>query len=115
MKTLRLLNLHCNKTDNHKSDDNAKSDEAFLTVDNGRFQGFGPESMMNGSDWNVNTDIQFNEQAVISFYDEDLVRNLSTIKHSKSHIVEENEIHDGLKKVSFVTSNANYVLSYKII
>ena len=71
--------------------------------------------MMNGSDWNVNADIQFNEQAVISFYDEDLVRNLSIIKHSSNHIVEENEIHDGLKKVSFATSNANYILSYEII
>ncbi|HET7643111.1 MAG TPA: hypothetical protein VFK40_06360 [Nitrososphaeraceae archaeon] len=111
MRTLRLVNLHCNITDNN----NTKPDEAFLTVDNGMFRGFGPESMMNGSDWNVNAEIQFNEQAIINFYNEDLVRNLSTIKHTQSHIVEENEIHDGLKTVSFVTNNSNYVLSYKII
>ncbi|HJU60092.1 MAG TPA: hypothetical protein VJ583_10100 [Nitrososphaeraceae archaeon] len=117
MRTLRLINLHCNKTDNDNHDDvdNTKPDEAFRTVDNGRFRGFGPESMMNRSDWNVNADIQFNEQAVISFYDEDLVRNLSTIKHPTNHIVKENEIQDGLKKVSFATSNANYVLSYEIL
>ena len=112
MRTLQLINLHCNKTD---KDDNIKPDEAFLTVDNGRFRGFGPESMMNGSDWNVNADIQFNEQVIINFYNEDLIRNLSTIRHSQSHIVEENEIHDGLKKVSFATNSASYVLSYKII
>lgn len=113
MRTLRLINLHCNKTDNHNN--NTKPDEAFLTVDNGRFRGFGPESMMNGSDWNVNAEIQFNEQAIINFYNEDVVRNLSTVKHSQSHIVEENEIHDGLKTISFATNNSNYVLSYKII
>ena len=39
MRTLKLLNLHCNKTD----DDNTQVDETFLTVDNGKFQGFGPE------------------------------------------------------------------------
>ena len=35
MRILRLLNLHCNRTDN---DNNTKSDETFLTVDNGRFR-----------------------------------------------------------------------------
>jgi hypothetical protein len=59
--------------------------------------------------------IQFNEQAIINFYDEDLIRNLSTIKHFWNHIIEENEIHNGLKKVSFATNNANYILSYEII
>ena len=34
MRTLRLINLHCNKTDN---DGNTKSDKMFLTVDNGLF------------------------------------------------------------------------------
>ena len=40
MRTLKLLNLHCNKIDNN----NTKVDETFLTVDNGNFQGFGLES-----------------------------------------------------------------------
>jgi hypothetical protein len=48
MRTLKLLNLHCNKID-----DNTKVDETLLTVDNGNFQGFGPASMRNGSDWNT--------------------------------------------------------------
>ena len=44
--------------------------------------------MMNGSDWNVNADIQFNEQAIISFYDEDLVRNLSNnTKHFRTTLL----------------------------
>jgi hypothetical protein len=114
MRTLRLLNLHCNKTDNDDVD-NIKLNKTFLTVDNGSYHIFGPESMMNGSDWKVNTDIQFNEQAIINFYDEDLIRNLSTIKHFRNYIVEENEIHDGPKKASFATNNANYVLTYEII
>jgi hypothetical protein len=113
MRTLRLLNLHCNKTDGDVN--NTKLNKIFLTVENGRFHIFGPELMMNGSDWNVNADIQFNEQAKISFFDEDLIRNLSTVKYFRNHIIEENKIHNGLKKVSFATSNANYVLSYEII
>src|SRR5688500_3301655 len=110
MRTLRLLNLHYSKTD----DDN-KLNKTFLTVDNGRFHIFGPESLMNKSDWKINTDVQFNKQAKISFFDEDLIKNLSTTKHFRSYSVEENEIHDGPKKISFATSNANYVLTYEII
>jgi hypothetical protein len=67
MRTLRLLNLHCNKTDN----DNTKLNKTFLTVDNGSFHVIGPESMVKGSDWKVNAAIQFKEQAKISFFDED--------------------------------------------
>jgi hypothetical protein len=113
MRTLRLLNLHYSKT----GDDNNshKLNETFLTVENGRFHVFGPESMMYGSDWKVNADIQFNKQAIICFYDKDLIRNLSTTKHFSNYIVEENEVCEGEKKISFATNNANYVLSYEII
>ena len=113
MRTLRLLNLHCNRTD----DDNnsTKVNETILTVDNGKFQGFGPESMINGSDWNVNAVIQFNEQAIIRLYDEDLILHLSNIKHVIMHVVEENGVREGQKKVSFTSDNANYVLTYEII
>ena len=52
MRTLRLLNVHCCKTYN-----NSKVNETFLSVDNGKFQGFGPESMKNESDWNINAEI----------------------------------------------------------
>jgi hypothetical protein len=72
MRTLKLLNLHCNKTD----DNNTKVDETFLTVDSGKFHGFGPESMKNGSDWNINANIQFNVEAIVSFFDDDLIRKL---------------------------------------
>lgn len=72
---------------------------------------FGPETMMNGSNWKVNVDVRFNKQAIISFYDKELVRNLSTTKHFRNYIVEENEIDDKLKKVSFATATANYVLT----
>ncbi len=112
MRTLRLLNLHCNRTDDHN---NSKLNKTFLTVDNGRFHIFGPESMVNGSNWKINADIQFNEQAKLSFFDEDMVRNLSTTKHFSNHIVKENEINDGPKKISFATNNANYVLTFEII
>ena len=111
MRTLRLLNLYCNKTDN----DNTKLNKTFLTVDNGRFHILGPESMVNGSDWKVNADVQFKKQAKMSFFDEDLIRNLSTTKHFRNYIVEENEINDGPKKISFATSNANYVLIFELI
>ena len=73
MRTLKLLNLHCNKTDD---DNNTKVDETFLTVDNGNFQGFGPESMRNGSHWNINANIEFNVEAIVSFFNEDLIRKL---------------------------------------
>jgi hypothetical protein len=108
MRTLRLLNLHCNRTDN--DDNNSKVNETILTVDNGKFQGFGPEPMMDGSDWNVNVDIHFEEQAIISFYDDDLILHLSTIKHVRTHVVEENEIHEGQRKVNLTSDKANYIL-----
>ena len=84
MRTLRLLNLHCNNT--HDENNSSKLDKTFLTVDNGRFYVFGPESLMYGSDWKINTDVQFNKQAQISFFDEDLVKNLSTTKHFRNYI-----------------------------
>lgn len=111
MRTLRLLNLSYSKNDfnNHK---NLKT---FLTVDNGVFHIFGPELMINGSDWKVNADIQFNEQAIVSFFDEELVKNLSTTKYFNNYVVKENSINSGTNKMSFTTDNANYVLTYKII
>ena len=36
MRTLRLLNLHCNKTDDDDDFNNIKPDETFLTFDNRR-------------------------------------------------------------------------------
>jgi hypothetical protein len=112
-----ILNLHCNKNDNDDDNsNNSKVNETILTVDIGRFQGFGLESMIKGSDWNVNVDIQFNEQAVISFFDDDLILHLSkNIKHVRMHIVEENEVCEGQKKVNFTSDNTNYVLTYQII
>jgi hypothetical protein len=115
MRTLRLLNLHCNGTNNDDINNTVKLNKTFLTVDNGRFHIFGPESMMNGSDWEVNADVKFNKQAKISFFDEDLIRNLSTTKHFRNYIVEEDEVDDRPKKVSFATGDANYVLTYVII
>jgi hypothetical protein len=60
LRTLRLVNLHCNKID----DNNTKVDETFLTVDNGNFQGFEPVSMSNRSDWNINANIQVNLETI---------------------------------------------------
>ena len=111
MRTLRLLNLYCNKTDN----DNTKLNKTFLTVDNGRFHILGPESMVNGSDWKVNADIKFNEQAIIGLFDEDLKRNLSTIKQFRNYIVEENEVQERPKTINFTTNIANYILTFEII
>ena len=54
MRTLRLLNLHCNRTDNN----NTQSNEIFLSVENGTFHIFGPKSMINGNNWNINADIE---------------------------------------------------------
>lgn len=65
METLRLLNLQ--KNDDDTSTKPIK--EAFLTVENGSFHIYGPELMINGKNWNVNSDIKFNEQAIISFFD----------------------------------------------
>jgi hypothetical protein len=56
MRTLRLLNLHCNKT--YNDDVNSpKSNEAFLALENGLFHVFGPKSMMNKSEWMINADV----------------------------------------------------------
>ncbi|MDW0149828.1 MAG: hypothetical protein QOK89_05555 [Nitrososphaeraceae archaeon] len=60
MRTLRLVNLHCNKTDHN----NTKVDETIVTVDNGKFPGFEPVPMSNRSDWNINANIQVNLEAI---------------------------------------------------
>lgn len=113
MKTLRLLTLQ-------RSDDNTNTKpiiETFLTVENGSFHIYGPKSMINGKDCNVNADIQFNKQAILNFFDEDSIRNLSTTKEFINYIVkEENEIYNGRpNKINFATNTANYILTYEIV
>ncbi|HZB64855.1 MAG TPA: hypothetical protein VE307_06055 [Nitrososphaeraceae archaeon] len=110
MRTLRLLNLHCNKII-----DTSKPDETFLTVEGIRFQGFGPESMNNENEWNINADILFNEQAIIRLYDENLEHKPNFKDHLKSHIVEESYVREGLKTVNFSSNSADYILSYEIV
>ena len=42
----------------HKTDhNNTKVDKTIVTVDNGKFPGFGLVSMSNGSDWNINANL----------------------------------------------------------
>ena len=110
MRTLRLLNLHCNKII-----DTSKPDETFLTVEGIRFQGFGPESMNNENEWNINADILFNEQAIIRLYDENLEHKPNFKDHLKSHIVEESYVREGLKTVNFSGNSASYISSYEIV
>ncbi|HEX5981900.1 MAG TPA: hypothetical protein VFY77_04455 [Nitrososphaeraceae archaeon] len=107
---MRLLNLHCNKII-----DTSKLDETFLTVEGIRFQGFGPESMNNENEWNINADILFNEQAIIRLYDENLEHKPNFKDHLKSHIVEESYVREGLKTVNFSSNSADYILSYEIV
>ena len=107
---MRLLNLHCNKII-----DTSKPDETFLTVEGIRFQGFGPESMNNENEWNINADILFNEQAIIRLYDENLEHKPNFKDHLKSHIVEESYVREGLKTVNFSGNSASYILSYEIV
>ena len=107
---MRLLNLHCNKII-----DTSKPDETFLTVEGIRFQGFGPESMNNENEWNINADILFNEQAIIRLYDENLEHKPNFKDHLKSHIVEESYVREGLKTVNFSSNSADYILSYEIV
>jgi hypothetical protein len=72
--------------------------------------------MIHGSDWNVNAYIKFNDHDIISFYDEDLIRNLSNnSKTIRKHVVEENAAQQGTKNVSFILNNANYIVLYEII
>jgi hypothetical protein len=111
VKTLRLLNLQ------RKDDDTSTKPikETLLAVENGIFHVFGPKSMMNKSEWMINADIQFYKQAKISFFDEDLIRNLSTTKNFQNYIVEEKiESNDRLNKINIVTDTTNYVLTYEV-
>jgi hypothetical protein len=72
LKTLRLVNLHCNKTDHN----NTKVDETIVTVDNDKFPGFGPLSMSNRrSDWNINANIQVNLEAIRNFMTFNFITN----------------------------------------
>jgi hypothetical protein len=114
MKTLRLLNLYCNES-NIYDNNTPKSNKVFLTVDNGISRIFGPESMNSGSEWKINTDVKFNKQAKISFFEEDSIRNLSTTKNFKNYIIKEDEVHKRAQTINFKTNNAKYVLNFEII
>jgi hypothetical protein len=112
VKTLRLLNLQ------RKDDDTSTKPikETLLAVENGSFHVYGSQVMINGKDWNVNSDIKFNEQAIISFFDEDSIRNLSTTKQFINYIVEEKiESNDKLNKIKFATITSDYILTYEIV
>jgi len=50
-----------------------------------------------------------------SFFDGELVSNLSITKYFRNYIVKENNIYDGPKKIRFATNNANYILTYDMI
>ncbi|HEX5187075.1 MAG TPA: hypothetical protein VFV86_09320, partial [Nitrososphaeraceae archaeon] len=79
------------------------------------FHIFGPEAMMEGSEWKVNADVQFNKQAKISFFDEDLIRNLSTTKNFRNYIIEEKEVNKRAHAINFTGKNANYILTFEIL
>ena len=70
--------------------------------------------MTNENEWNINTDIQFHEQAIIRLYDENLELKPNFNDHLKSHIVEESDVREGLKTVNFSGNSANYI-SYEIV
>lgn len=114
MRTLRLLNLYCDKSKEYDNN-TAKFDKVFLAVENGIFHIFGPETMMEGSEWKVNADVQFNKQAKISFFDEDLIRNLSTTKNFRNYIIEEKEVNKRAHAVNFTGKNADYILTFEIL
>ena len=114
MKTLRLLNLYCDKSKEYDNN-TPKFDKVFLAVENGMSHIFGPESMMGGSEWKVNADVQFNKQAKISFFDEDLIRNLSTTKNFRNYIIEEKEVNKRAHAVNFTGKNADYILTFEIL
>jgi hypothetical protein len=46
VKTIRLLNLHCNRTDDNDDNNSPKLNKSFLTVENGRFHILGSKLMM---------------------------------------------------------------------
>ena len=114
MKTLRLLNLYCDKSKEYDNN-TPKFDKVFLAVENGMSHIFGPESMMGGSEWKVNAEVKFYKQAKISFFDEDLIRNLSTTKNFRNYIIEEKEVHKREHTINFTGNNANYILTFEII
>ena len=71
--------------------------------------------MTNENEWNINTDIQFHEQAIIRLYDKNLELKPNFNDHLKSHIVEESDVREGLKTVNFSGNSASYILSYEIV
>ena len=70
--------------------------------------------MTNENEWNINTDIQFHEQAIIRLYDKNLELKPNFNDHLKSHIVEESDVREGLKTINFSGNSANYI-SYEIV
>ena len=70
---------------------------------------FGTKSLTNENEWNINTDIEFHEQAIIRLYNENLELKPNFNDHLKSYIVEESYVREGLKTVNFSGHSASYI------
>ncbi len=112
MATLRILTLHCNETE-----DNLGPDETVLAVRAGRlrFHKFGPLSMNNGDDWDLNADLGFSNKAVVEVWDYDLGRWPDRHDLLGTHVVNEQQAGEGIKEARFNADGADYVLTYEVV
>jgi hypothetical protein len=60
-------------------------------VDNDKFHWFGPESISNGYDWEINAKVQFNEKDIIGFFTGRFNMKFSNA-NTLGYIIEENQL-----------------------
>ncbi len=109
MPTLMVKTLHCNVTE-----DDLGPDETVLTVSGYRFYKFGPISMNNGADWDVNVDIPFSTRARLEVWDEDLGRWPDYHDKLGTHMVNSDQAGQGEKEARFTAYGSDYVLTYEV-
>lgn len=110
MPTLKLLTLHCNRTE-----DDFGPDETVVTVSGSRYHKFGPRSMNNGHDWDVNAEIPFRTRARVEVWDEDLGRWPDYHDKLGTHMVNASQAGEGQKEARFNAYGSDYVLTYEVL
>jgi hypothetical protein len=108
MPTLRLINLHCNQTE-----DDTGGDETFIIVKAKDFHKFGVNPMNNGDDWSLNEQVPFSRRAIIEVWDEDLGHWPDQHDLLGSKTVNADDIGEG--QAFFTNYSADYTLSYEVI
>jgi hypothetical protein len=110
MPTAKITTLHC-----YVTEDDGRPDETVITIVGNRFEKFGPHSMNNQSDWEINVDMPFNRRCRVELWDIDLARWPDYHDKLGTHIINADQINQGPKDARFNAYGSDYRLTYEVV